>query len=461
MTELSKGLRHAAGRRGPVDCPRSLRTPRGLKALLLVALVICSAPAVRANEFAQLIFSPHFSLANPGARSLGLGGAFLALADDATAAFANPAGLVQLARPEVSVEGRYWSYSTPFTVGGNAQGFPTGVGLDTELGLRTGISSDDTTGVSFLSFVYPWERWSLALYRHLYLKFESATATQGLFKGGRFARDRYFDQVTTAEALITSYGISSAVRITDSFSLGLGLVLYDADTTMVGSVYRWDNPDDLLGTPTTFRPENLMSTSSLTQEDKDLGLTGGFLWSLSASWRLGGKFREGPEISSGSSVLFGPANRLGYPPGYRMEVDDVATAKFPDTFGLGIAFRSLGGRWTAALEWDRVTYSQIQKSLELDDQAVDDGDEFHLGGEYVFLGSKPLLALRAGAWLDPDHVLRATSENPLTQALLRPVGDKMHYAVGFGVAFEQFQIDGAIDFSELVDTVSLSAIFTF
>ncbi len=36
------------------------------------------------------------NVANPGGKSLALGGAFVALADDATAAFANPAGLVQL-----------------------------------------------------------------------------------------------------------------------------------------------------------------------------------------------------------------------------------------------------------------------------------------------------------------------------------------------------------------------------
>ena len=41
-----------------------------------------------------------FSFSNPGARAMGLGGAFAALADDATAAFANPAGLVQLLEPE-------------------------------------------------------------------------------------------------------------------------------------------------------------------------------------------------------------------------------------------------------------------------------------------------------------------------------------------------------------------------
>ena len=41
-------------------------------------------------------------LAPPGARSAGMGRAFVGLADDATAAAANPAGLVNLLRPEIS-----------------------------------------------------------------------------------------------------------------------------------------------------------------------------------------------------------------------------------------------------------------------------------------------------------------------------------------------------------------------
>lgn len=77
-----------------------------MNVLVLAGAVACFPPGALANESAQLIFTPHFSLANPGARSLGLGGAFTALADDATAALANPAGLDQLAEPEVSVEGR-------------------------------------------------------------------------------------------------------------------------------------------------------------------------------------------------------------------------------------------------------------------------------------------------------------------------------------------------------------------
>src|SRR5437764_15363776 len=47
-----------------------------------------------------------FAFVNPGARSTGMGGAFIGLADDATASEANPAGLTILTKPEVSFEYR-------------------------------------------------------------------------------------------------------------------------------------------------------------------------------------------------------------------------------------------------------------------------------------------------------------------------------------------------------------------
>jgi len=89
-----------------------------------------------------------FSFSNPGARSVGLGGAFAALADDATAAFANPAGLTQLLASEISLEGRRSSHSTPYVSGGRISGSPTGIGIDTVDHLTYEESSDDL-GVDF------------------------------------------------------------------------------------------------------------------------------------------------------------------------------------------------------------------------------------------------------------------------------------------------------------------------
>ncbi len=91
--------------------------PRALD-ITRIATVFLALALVAGEAWAQAgLTTFQFSFSNSGARSLGLGGAFVPLADDATAAFANPAGLQQLVRAEISVKGRLWGYTTPFTVG--------------------------------------------------------------------------------------------------------------------------------------------------------------------------------------------------------------------------------------------------------------------------------------------------------------------------------------------------------
>jgi len=49
----------------------------------------------------------NFNLSGAGARAMGMGGAFIGVADDATAIAWNPAGLIQLERPEISLVTRF------------------------------------------------------------------------------------------------------------------------------------------------------------------------------------------------------------------------------------------------------------------------------------------------------------------------------------------------------------------
>jgi hypothetical protein len=49
----------------------------------------------------------------------------------------------------------------------------------------------------------------------------------------------------------------------------------------------------------------------------------------------------------------------------------------------------------------------------------------------------------------------------VAEALLTSGEDQMHCAAGVGLAFDRFQLDLAADFSELVDTFSLSFIYSF
>ena len=56
-----------------------------------------------------------FNITGAGARAAGMGGAFIGVADDATAVVWNPAGLTSLQRPEASIVGRSISETNEWT----------------------------------------------------------------------------------------------------------------------------------------------------------------------------------------------------------------------------------------------------------------------------------------------------------------------------------------------------------
>ena len=278
-----------------------LTTKLATWSVVMVFLAVLSAPG---SVFAQAELPPtfEFSFSNPGARSMGFGGAFAALADDATAAFANPAGLVQLVDPEVSIEGRYWHYSTPYVSGGRIFGPPTGIGEDYTAGLRTSNSEQDLAGISFLSFVYPQRRWSLALYRHLLSSYEFAGTTDGLYSGpwpdtGSVRREFAYDR--TADVGIVSYAAAIAYELTETLSLGVSVNYFDGSIDLITDVYgriRSGTPPDEFFAPVPIVPENLFYTASLLVDGRDWGLSFGVQWRPTIRWKFGGFFREGPKL---------------------------------------------------------------------------------------------------------------------------------------------------------------------
>lgn len=432
------------------------------RAARLVCLVALMSPVAAAG---QLLTTLEFSFSNPGARSLGFGGAFVALADDATAAFANPAGLVQLTRPELSLEGRSWSYTTPYTRGGRAAGVPTGIGIDTAPGPLTGESSADLTGISFASFVYPGKRWSLALFQHQLANFEMTQEIQGLFAPGSVAAGSMRGPIERGfwDLEIVTRGLAAAFQVTETLSLGLGVSHFDPSGVSMGSEYLPDDDTfDSYFAEASFLASRQVHEITIEAEGSDWGLAAGFLWNLADNWGLGGVYRQGPEFEWRADFVAGPVNP-DLPPGTPARF--TIPLALPDVYGLGVSYRSDNGRWTGAFEWDRIEYSTIIETLDpafkSPGDSLDDGDEFHLGAEYAFLGAKPVFAVRLGLWLDPDHQVRNESDFPFPQAELPPGADELHYSAGFGVAFKRFQLDLGIDLSERIDTASISAIYSF
>ena len=139
---------------------------------------------------------------------------------------------------------------------------------------------------------------------------------------------------------------------------------------------------------------------------------------------------------------------------------------FPDVFGAGGAYRSADDTLTVSADWCLVRYSTILDELELEGifdptvVTVDDGNEFRLGVEYVFFATTPVIAVRGGVWRDPDHRFRGVAD-AFTNAVFSGGSSTVHGSFGIGLAMRNFQIDLGVDLSSLVDTTSISAVYSF
>ena len=437
---------------------------RSICTLLLLSLVLAAGTAVAQEEAPPVV---EFSFSNPGARSMGFGGAFVALADDATAAFANPAGLVSLVEPEVSIEGRVWAYATPNVEGGRGFGPATGRGLDVIPGLLVGESTAELGGVSFLSLVYPGDSWSLAFYRHQAANYEFAGDTVALFFGPwpglPETRARSWDYRRSMDLEIASYGLSAGYRVNDDLSLGLGVSYFETDISVgLASYDIWDEDDPQGQTwwdaHSMFAPDLLVSDWSLESSDTSWGALAGFLWRVSPRWAVGGVYRQGPAVQADVRQVAGPMHPDA-PAGAVTEVT-AGELELPSVLGLGASFRSRDGRLTLGFEWDRVGYGSILRTAD-PGLVLEDGDELHLGAEYVFRRAPTVLAGRLGAWLDPNHRIEYRGGDYVAEALYLAGRDEVHLAAGLGAVFKRLQVDLGVDLSEPVKTVSLSTIYSF
>ena len=400
--------------------------------------------------------SLQFNFSAPGARSLAMGGAFIGLADDATAAFSNPAGLVQLASSEVSFEQRINDFDTEYVQGGSYT--PDPFNID---GLTYASARSSTHSPSFVSYVWPHESWAVAVYRHEFLNYETAFTSRGIDSGLADGVGDIFPFSASIDVNITNYGLSGAFKATDKLSLGLSLNNYNLD--LDSNTRRF----------TTINDSVVRFSTEQKGEDGAFGFSLGAQYRINDQWQTGLVYRHAPEFKYTASIV--PGN-IVFP-----RIDKTAYFNTPDLFGIGVVYRPTDA-WTVALDVSHVMYSELtddmQSNFRLDDSDaesraaldpldIDDGVEVRLGMEYTFTEAKVPFSLRAGLWRDPEHTIRFQGTPQLSgdavanAVLFSTGGDELHTSVGFGWAFEKVQIDAAFDASERNETVSLSGVVRF
>jgi hypothetical protein len=395
-----------------------------------------------------------FDFLNPSARSLALGSAFVGLADDATAALVNPAGLIQLTRKEISIEGRFRHLEQPFLVGGRLSGRPTGEGQDTLPGPQFETISDSGAGLSFASFVYPRGRVRAALFRNELIRVEQDFTSRGVFQNQGFdVRDTAFAALRTLK--VDTYGASGALDagrvwvgggvLVQRFSMG-----FEFERFVHQSFYGVPDPRQ--------------SVFHFSQEGDDTAVGGvvGVLVPVSTA-RIGLSYKRAPRFgfSSFSGGLVGSQQRT------------FSEFKVPDTLAVGFsAAPTINFLITA--EYTRVFHSQLradyvdvlvnqgESRTRADHFSIDDAGEIHVGAEYLIpIARRP--GVRAGIWFEPDHSVHfvPTAANDLLDeriaVSLSSGRDLWHYTAGARVGLHpRVDFSVGVDYSSRSTLVSMS-----
>ncbi len=458
-----------------------------------------------------------FRFGPPGARSLGMGGAFIALADDATASEANPAGLTLLFRPEVSIHGR--STSTDLEVFDlnsaaaldNLNAFRTDF-LDLpplEGGDRMGNAfadspqttlSDSASEASFASFVKPFEGYTVSIYFQRSADFEASSEFQAYDDG-------FLDVYRTRQRIglaFESFGVSAAFKAGDFVSVGFSLrhSTLDLDTFQELRVdyfndleSQFDDPnlnlapgaprEDLLALPII---DFFLDRLRIEDSDSDITFNVGILLNPkpNAKWSAGLVYKNGGDYEvSGLSETIDCLSTNGlvdfdfFEPGVQGAFCNpetltgdgavvtsvplgVQNVKIPDFFGIGVAWR-ITDRLKLALDANAITYSDLDLGL-LDDpatpppirsrlEAIDDEIELHFGVEYTSFLGGNKLPLILRGGLYTD---------PDHDGFRQIDSDQTVYTFGLGTVLRQnLQIDVAGQFSGPADSGVLSLVYRF
>ena len=342
-----------------------------------------------------------------GARAMGHGNAFIAVADDATAASWNPAGLLQLETAEISFAAdAVWFNQDVFS--------PS----NPEASGSTDLHLDD---LNFASLVLPFFLHTNMVFSLNYFKlyrFDKSFDFPVVFPaptpsefGQRLSFE--FEQNGTFSALIPAYGLD----ITDNLSVGVALNIWNDTITgdssldrrlqSNGTFFRGD-----FGDVSTFEE---ISEEQLTVEEGYSFVIGGLV-RLSRKWNLGVVVKPPFHLDINRKIIEA-RKEISSLTGARQ--DEFAShpktkskLEFPMILGSGIAWRpfdplsaSIDLTWT---QWSEYNFRNEGKDVNPISGQPDDAGKLNdtftirLGCEYLVIKERFLIPFRFGLGYDPS-----------------------------------------------------------
>jgi long-chain fatty acid transport protein len=419
-------------------------------------LFIFSLFAFSADVFAitdeEIFRNFEFSFVNPGARSGAMGGAFVGLADDATAAEANPAGLTILTKPEVSMEYRHSKNDA-----GRLNSFTTVQETGAGLSVLSDNTLEDLNQLSFLAVVYPFKKSTFAFSRQEFSQTKGGINDVFLLDVG--GQQFLLGTTGTQDQKIVNYNFSFGTKLTEHFSAG---------ATLRASTLDWNASVQnvaLIGNLTA-----LIFRTDLNDSDNAFAFNVGGLYTA-AHFSLGAVYKRNPRFEV-TEVESGPVSQK---PGPFTNV-----LKVPDTFGVGGAVKP-NDNITIVADVVRIQYSDLTTDIEVGRNLltasftsnditykINDAWDFHTGTEFVVFTGKVPVALRVGYYRKSSSSLLVdtapglgASEQTL-RSLFTEREDENHFTMGNGFVFgPHFQIDWSLDLANITDSFVLSSVVRF
>ena len=273
-----------------------------------------------------------------------------------------------------------------------------------------------------------------------------------------------------SDVKIVDLTLAASLELSDSFSIGAGLVYEHADVTLsqavdFGTVICGQNPAACLTPGSPYGPQRNDGLAHVNGTDNGWGWIVGVNWRPSAKWSLGYSHRSeiDHELEGDGDFTVPPAVRTAFdnnpnlPPGVGplLFTDSAALAKLTtpavDTFS---ATYYATDRFTVMAEASRTDWTSLQEiRIEFDNPVQPDSAEeynwaenwfYSIGGEYKFSDA---FTFRAGVARDDSPVSRPYRTPRL------PDQDRMWYSLGLTWALsEHFEINASYVKIDIVDT---------
>lgn len=365
------------------------------------------------------LFCGNIGFIGAGARSSGMGGAFVAIADDATSIFWNPAGLTHLLEKEVSVVGRFDN---------SIWDFPSSLAVLTP-------NTAGSFSLNFASFAYPTK-----IFKR---NFTAALSIASIYDFN--FNDKIF-RVDPGGTVNINYLIEEEAK-GKLYQISSGFAYEILPDVSFGTAFNW-HYGRIDGVNTTEKNIATGSIASTTTENDTLkggsSISFGVFANLPYKWHIGGvakikiddmEWNGGIEDTYYDSTLY--SNLGSSKRGFSQK------NSFPNSFGLGVSFTPSDYIIVAAdysiIKWSQYKIDGWEPTYSSGIKKFVDANQVHIGFEYLlprsFINEYPM-PIRLGVYTDPFPI-QYENKTGISATF---------FTIGSGLVLDFGQIDLSIEY---------------